>query len=87
LKLLKELSKLAFDVQDVCDAVEINIGCPQRHARLGLFGAYLLAREHWPKVIAMVNCCTSSVNAFNSNSAFHLIANLHLFHLLYVPAQ
>ncbi len=44
----------ACDLQPYCEGVEINLGCPQRHARVGTFGAYLLAREHWETVFAMV---------------------------------
>ena len=34
-------------VQDRCDAVDINLGCPQRIAKRGRFGAYLL-EEYQP---------------------------------------
>ena len=36
------------------DAVDLNLGCPQRDARLGHFGSYLLGREDWPVVAEMV---------------------------------
>jgi len=36
------------------DACDINLGCPLIHAKNNLFGAYLLDREHWSTVAAMV---------------------------------
>jgi predicted esterase len=36
------------------DAVDLNLGCPQKRAEEGHYGAYLLQREHWPTVLACV---------------------------------
>ena len=36
------------------DAVEINLGCPQRRAQEGHYGAYLLDKRDWDLVCAMV---------------------------------
>eukprot|EP00301_Raphidiophrys_heterophryoidea_P008205 c13077_g1_i2.p1 GENE.c13077_g1_i2~~c13077_g1_i2.p1 ORF type:complete len:185 (+),score=50.70 c13077_g1_i2:178-732(+) len=46
--------KAALLAQPHCEGIDINLGCPQRHARVGMFGAYLLDRERWPIVTAMV---------------------------------
>jgi tRNA-dihydrouridine synthase len=36
--------QLGLLVQSKCDGVEINVGCPQRCARKGKYGAYLMDR-------------------------------------------
>ena len=41
-------------VEPYVDAVDINLGCPQSRAQKDLVGAFLLDREHWPKIAAMV---------------------------------
>jgi tRNA-dihydrouridine synthase 1 len=53
-------------VQDHCDAVDFNLGCPQRAARTGLYGAYLLDEEHHERVFAMLReaVATLSVPVF-----------------------
>lgn len=48
------LLEAALHVQDHCDAVDINLGCPQNRAREGHYGSYLLDRPDWPRVREMV---------------------------------
>ena len=49
-----------------CDAVDLNLGCPQKRAREGLYGAYLCDREHWARVFNIVRslCNALSVPVF-----------------------
>eukprot|EP00300_Choanocystis_sp_HF-7_P007826 c15537_g1_i1.p1 GENE.c15537_g1_i1~~c15537_g1_i1.p1 ORF type:complete len:297 (+),score=40.51 c15537_g1_i1:29-919(+) len=49
-----QMTAAALLAQSHCDCVEINLGCPQRPARLNLYGAYLMAKEHWTTVFTMV---------------------------------
>ncbi|CAD8076375.1 unnamed protein product [Paramecium primaurelia] len=39
------LIKAAQMIQDQCDAIDINLGCPQGIAKKGLYGAYLLEKR------------------------------------------
>ncbi|CAD8110320.1 unnamed protein product [Paramecium sonneborni] len=39
------LIKAALMIQDECDAIDINLGCPQGIARKGLYGSYLLEKR------------------------------------------
>ena len=41
----KEMLKAAKVVEDHCDAVDVNCGCPQGIARRGNYGAFLLEKE------------------------------------------
>ncbi|KAL4079592.1 FMN-linked oxidoreductase [Scleroderma citrinum] len=42
--------KAARQVQTHCDGIDLNLGCPQEHAREGHFGGYLLGKKDWPLV-------------------------------------
>ncbi|CUG93604.1 Hypothetical protein, putative [Bodo saltans] len=43
----------AKHVEDDCDAVDLNLGCPQGIARRGFYGAYLM--EHWDLVHTIIH--------------------------------
>ncbi|CDS00818.1 hypothetical protein, partial [Sporisorium scitamineum] len=47
------LLKAAQVVQDRCDAVDLNLGCPQHIARRGHYGSYLM--EDWPLIFNLIN--------------------------------
>ena len=44
------------------DAIDLNLGCPQREARLGHFGCWLLERKDWPLVMGMVSAASKAVS-------------------------
>jgi tRNA-dihydrouridine synthase 1 len=43
----------ARHVEDCCDAVDINLGCPQGIARRGFYGAFLM--EHWDIIHTIIH--------------------------------
>jgi tRNA-dihydrouridine synthase 1 len=43
--------KAAMLVQDMCDAVDLNLGCPQRIAKRGNYGAFLMDQ---PEVVESI---------------------------------
>jgi tRNA-dihydrouridine synthase 1 len=47
-------------VQSQCDAIDLNLGCPQEVARRGGYGSYLM--EHQDKVRAMVSAASKALN-------------------------
>ncbi|EJD53298.1 FMN-linked oxidoreductase [Auricularia subglabra TFB-10046 SS5] len=50
-------------VEPYCDAVDVNLGCPQQHACDGHYGGYLIqARRDWPTVEAIVAQLHSALN-------------------------
>lgn len=47
------LLKAAKVVEDRCDAVDLNLGCPQHIARRGHYGSYLM--EDWSLIFSLIN--------------------------------
>lgn len=56
------LLKAAKLVQDKCDAIDLNLGCPQRIAHAGHFGSYLLGDEDRPLVLNIVRTVASNIH-------------------------
>lgn len=52
--------KAGRKLQGHCDAIDLNLGCPQESARDGHFGAYLLGQKNWPLVEEIVSAMSSS---------------------------
>ncbi|KAG2069505.1 FMN-linked oxidoreductase [Suillus decipiens] len=42
-------------IQGLCSGIDLNLGCPQEHARDGHYGGYLLAKKDWPLVQTIVS--------------------------------
>lgn len=42
-------------IQGLCSGIDLNLGCPQEHAREGHYGGYLLAKKDWPLVQTIVS--------------------------------
>lgn len=55
------MCRAAALAQDRCDAVDVNLGCPQERAMEGLYGAYLLDRPHWGTVEGIVRSLAGSL--------------------------
>ncbi|KAH9478416.1 tRNA-dihydrouridine(16/17) synthase [NAD(P)(+)]-like [Psilocybe cubensis] len=47
-------------LQPYCDAIDLNLGCPQEAAKEGHFGAYLLGQKDWPLVNDIVSAMSHS---------------------------
>lgn len=46
-------------------AIDINLGCPQDRARDGLFGSFLLDKQHWERVFSCVKACSEALLPFD----------------------
>jgi len=55
----EEIVKAALIVEPFCDAIDINLGCPQDGAKKEFFGAFLL--EHPNIITAMIRALVSSL--------------------------
>ncbi|KAI9567443.1 FMN-linked oxidoreductase [Boletus coccyginus] len=53
-------------VQAYCDGIDLNLGCPQEHAREGHFGGYLLTKKDWPLVDSIVSAMARSLTVPSS---------------------
>ena len=70
--------------------IDLNLGCPQEHARSGHYGAYLLGQKDWPLVeqIGMIVFHDEVVILLNAPSSFidekvSLRPNLHKITIVY----
>ncbi|KAF9012119.1 FMN-linked oxidoreductase [Hymenopellis radicata] len=52
----------AKKIQQYCDGIDLNLGCPQEAARDGHYGAYLLGERDWPVVEDIVSALSHSVS-------------------------
>ncbi len=46
----EDLVKAARLFEGLCEGIDINAGCPQRHAYKGGYGSSLLAMKEWPQL-------------------------------------
>jgi len=58
----KEFTNAAKLVQDKCDAIDLNLGCPQRTAYLEHFGSYLLEPEDRELICDIVRMASRNVS-------------------------
>ena len=57
----RDFSRAAELAEPYCDAIDLNLGCPQRTAYVGHFGSYLLDAKDRPLVLGMVKAASSAV--------------------------
>ena len=58
----QQLLQSALLVQNECDAIDLNLGCPQRSAHAGHFGAYLLDPGDRPLILSIVKTVSDAVS-------------------------
>ncbi|CAJ1962933.1 unnamed protein product [Cylindrotheca closterium] len=58
----KSFAKAAKKAEPYCDAIDLNLGCPQRTAYVGHFGSYLLDSKDRELVISIVQAGAAAVN-------------------------
>jgi tRNA-dihydrouridine synthase 1 len=56
------LVKAAKFIEDKCDAIDLNLGCPQRIAFTGHFGSYLLGDADRSLILSIVKTLNDSIN-------------------------
>ncbi|MGK3739570.1 MAG: tRNA-dihydrouridine synthase 1 [Bacillariaceae sp.] len=57
----EDFSRAAKLAEPYCDAIDLNLGCPQRTAYLGHFGSYLLDVKDRPLIVSMVAAASVAV--------------------------
>ncbi|SPO20698.1 related to tRNA dihydrouridine synthase [Ustilago trichophora] len=50
----QQLVEAAKKVAHLADGIDLNLGCPQRHAEQGHYGAYLLPKQNWSLLTEIV---------------------------------
>lgn len=58
----EEFAKAAKLVEDKCDAIDLNLGCPQRTAYVGHFGSYLLEQKDRDLICNIVKKASKEVS-------------------------
>ncbi|KAJ1031963.1 hypothetical protein NDA13_002342 [Ustilago tritici] len=59
---MQQLVEAARKVAPFSDAIDLNLGCPQRHAEQGHYRAYLLPKQNWPLIAKMVSGLVQAVD-------------------------
>lgn len=57
---VEEMVKTCLTVQDYCDAIDINFGCPQEIAKKGHYGSFL--QDEWDLIERIVTGCSQAIN-------------------------
>ena len=57
-----QLLQSALLIQDQCDAIDLNLGCPQRVAHAGHFGSYLLGDADRPLILSIVKTLSDVIS-------------------------
>lgn len=58
----KSFAKAAKKAEPFCDAIDLNLGCPQRTAYVGHFGSYLLDQKDRELVVSIVKAGVEAVD-------------------------
>lgn len=59
---VQQLVEAARKVAPFAEAIDLNLGCPQRHAEQGHYGAYLLHKQNWPLLAEIVSGMAQAVD-------------------------
>jgi tRNA-dihydrouridine synthase 1 len=57
----EDFTAAAVAAQPYCDAIDLNLGCPQRTAHVGHFGSYLLGKEDRELVVNIIRTASQAV--------------------------
>ena len=58
----EEFAKAAQIAEPLCDAIDLNLGCPQRTAFVGHFGSYLLDPKERSRVLSIIKAGVDAVD-------------------------
>ena len=58
----QDFARAAALVEPYCDAIDLNLGCPQRTAYLGHFGSYLLGKEDRQLIVDIIRAGSKAVS-------------------------